>query len=197
MASPFAAVTSNKRFDVDEYVEGYATTFNDPYVLCRWGDWEYREEIDPNAFEGADMTDVIMQYDHAGRVFARQSNGTLLLEPDHHGLFIAGDLSSTSSSRSLHEDIAAGLITRMSWAFTVAEQEDKTDYDNKVFTTRITRVSKVFDVSAVSRPADPNTEISARSYIDGVIEARKQQELLARNEARMRLALRAKALGIR
>ena len=66
----------------EKRVEGYASTFNEPYVLYE-DDWiVYREQVAPNAFDNADMSDVIMQYDHAGRVFARISNGTLSVDPD-------------------------------------------------------------------------------------------------------------------
>ena len=150
-----------KRFDTDYYVEGYASTFNDPYVLWHdpWGEIDYYEVIDPGAFHDTDMSDVIFQYDHDGHVFARQSNGTLIVEPDEHGLFIAADLGKSSASRQMYEEIESGLCTRMSWAFTIAEDS----YDRETHTTRILRVKKVFDVSAVSYPADPNTEISARA----------------------------------
>ena len=113
-----------KRFDSDYYVEGYASTFNDPYpIYCDFAGNEYLEIISPDAFREADMSDVILQYDHEGRVYARGSNGTLIVEPDEHGLFVAADLSRSQASRELYEEIAAGLITRMSWAFTVAADE--------------------------------------------------------------------------
>ena len=151
----------DRRIESDYYVEGYASTFNDPYVLWHnpWNDIDYTEVIDPDAFRDADMSDVIMQYDHTGHVYARMSNGTLIVEPDEHGLFVAADLGRASSSRAMYEEIESGLCTRMSWAFTVAEDS----YDRETHTTTILRVKKVFDVSAVSIPADPNTEISARA----------------------------------
>ena len=161
-----------KRFDTEYYVEGYATTFNDPYVLFEdFNGNEFREIISPDAFSDADMSDVIMQFDHAGKVLARMSNGTLIVEVDSHGLFIAADLSGSQAARDLYEEISNGLVTRMSWAFTIAADE----YDRETRTTTITRVKKVFDVSAVSLPADPNTEISARNLLDGVIEQSRKE----------------------
>lgn len=165
--APAAGDGNNKRLDTDFYVEGYASTFNDPYVLFEdWDGNEYREIISPDAFKDADMSDVIMQYDHEGKVLARMSNGTLVVEPDAHGLFIAADLSGSQAARDLYEEISNGLVTRMSWAFSVGADE----YDRDSKTTTITRVKKVYDVSAVSLPADPNTEISARNLLNGVIE---------------------------
>ncbi|WP_235964211.1 HK97 family phage prohead protease [Pseudoflavonifractor gallinarum] len=167
---------ANKRFDTDYYVEGYATTFDDPYVLWEYDGVQYKEVVDRHALDGADLSDVIMQFDHGGRVFARTGkSNTLLIEPQERGLFIAADLSKTEQARSMHEDIAAGLITKMSWAFVV--QEDS--YDRETHTRRILKIKKVYDVSAVSFPANPSTDISARSWIDGVIEAEKAERLAA------------------
>ena len=156
-------------------VEGYATTFNDPYVMFEWDGMEYFEEVDRNAFDEADMTDVIFQYDHQGKVYARQKNGTLQLNADDHGLHIRADLSKTEASREMYEEIRAGLVTEMSFAFTVREDA----YDQDTRTRRITKIKKVYDVSAVSIPANPSTEISARSYFTGVVEAEKAERLKA------------------
>lgn len=203
MPLAFASEGVSKRFDTDYYVEGYASTFNDPYTLYKYGDWEYVEVIDPDAFRDADMNDVIMQYDHTGRVYARMSNHTLLVEPDQHGLFIAADLSKTTNSRQMWEDIDAGLVTKMSWGFTIASDGISYVDDEEAHrtTATITRVSKVFDVSAVSLPADPNTEISARNLLDGVIERKQTERLLReiaeRERARSLLALKAKAIKTR
>ena len=195
-----AADAIKNRFNSDFYVEGYATTFEDPYEMFEdYDGWKYVEVIDRNALDGCDMSDVIFQYDHEGRVYARNTNNTLYFEPNEHGLFIAADLSKTSLARQMYEDIQVGNVTRMSWAFIPSEEVYTEDRENKVFTTRITRVKKMFDVSAVSYPADPNTEISARNLVNGEIEARRQRESLQRDLARKRreIALRAKAMSIR
>lgn len=153
-------------------VRGYASTF-EPYVLLRYDGIDYKERIEPTAFDAADMSDVIFQYNHEGRVFARQSNGTLNLGVDEHGLAIQADLSTTAGSRDLYEDIRTGLINKMSFAFSV----DSDHYDSETHTRIIDRIAKVYDVSAVSIPANPGTDISARSYFDGVIEAEKAERL--------------------
>lgn len=177
---------AEKRLESDHYVEGYATTFDDPYVLYEYDGIKYREQIDRHALEGADLSDVIMQYDHAGRVLARNSNGTLLLEPDERGFFIAADLSKSEAARSMYEEISSGLVTRMSWAFRV----EKDAYDRATRTRTILKIAKVYDVSAVSMPANPSTEISARSYFDGVIEAEKAERLAAQAAERKRQRLK-------
>lgn len=155
---------------------GYATTFDVPYMLFEANGVKYYEVIDSRALDDADMSDVIMQYDHRGRVLARTSNGSLKLTADAHGLMVDADLSMSSAARELHEDIHAQLVTRMSWAFKVREES----YDNQTHTRTITKISKVYDVSAVSVPANDDTEISARSYVDGVIERTRAERLLRR-----------------
>ena len=178
---------ANRRFETEFYVEGYATTFEQPYVLYEVDGVQYKEVIDRRALDGADLSDVIMQYDHGGRVFARTGrSNTLLVEADSHGLFVAADLSKTEQARSMYEDISAGLITKMSWSFVVREDS----YDRATHTRRILSIRKVYDTSAVSRPANPATLISARSYFDGVIEAERQERLAAQAAARRKQIIR-------
>lgn len=176
LAAPLSAQAAAKRIDTDFYVEGYATTFDSPYLLYEIEGTKFYERIDAHALDGADMSDVIMQYDHEGRVFARQSNGSLILIPDHKGLLIAADLGRTDLARGLYQDIQQGMITKMSWAFTV-----KTDsYDRATHTRTILEIKKVYDVSAVSIPANGDTEISARSFAHRSYEAERQERLLQR-----------------
>ena len=135
---------------------------------------EYKERIDSHAFDNADMSDVIMQYDHAGRVFARTSNGTLSVSVDERGLKVEADLSTTEASRELYDEIASGLVIKMSFAFKVAEEH----YDSNSHTRVVDKISKVYDVSAVSIPANPDTEIFARSaFFDGVIKRERAERL--------------------
>ena len=154
-------------------VEGYATTFNQPYELYRNADGVVLEQVAPDAFAETDMKDVIMQYDHQGRVFARLRNGTLAITPDAHGLHIRAHLGGTEIGRQLYEEIAGGYTDRMSFGFTVAEQEKRTSKNpetGEVTVLRtITKIRKLYDVSAVSIPANDTTEITARALWDGVI----------------------------
>ena len=169
--------TGQKLLESEYYVEGYATTFNSPYELYRIGDKKYYEVIDRHALDNADMSDVIMQYDHTGRIYARNSNNTLLLNINDRGLLIAADLSKTQLSRDLYEDIKAEMINKMSWSFIV-----KRDKYNKATRTRtILEVSKIYDVSAVSVPANDDTTISARDYFNAQRE--KEQQMIKRIEA--------------
>lgn len=185
----------------DEYiVTGYASTFNDSYLLWEEPGLKVYEKVDRHAFDDTDMEDVIMQYDHAGRVFARIRNNTLTVSPDDTGLFIRADLGGTDIGRGLYQEIAGGYTDRMSFGFTVDEDtreisEDRTDGSTTVVRT-ILKVGKLFDVSAVSLPANPGTSISARLR-DGVIEEVEAERLKAQEllEARQRAEVRARALG--
>lgn len=183
-------------------VEGYASTFNDPYVLYEDKWVTYREQISPNAFDETDMEDVIMQYDHHGRVFARNKNGTLSVGPDEIGLHMEADLGGTELGRQLYEEIRGGYTDKMSFGFTVSKDEElrTEDEDGHVDILRtITGIEKLYDVSAVSIPANPSTSIGAelRSRIDGVIEEVRAERLEAERIAleRRRAEVRARALG--
>lgn len=183
LAAPLSVQAAAKRIDTEYYVEGYATTFDKPYLLYEIEGTKFYERIDAHALDGADMSDVIMQYDHAGRVFARQSNKTLILVPDYRGLLVAADLGKTDLARGLYQDIAAGMITKMSWAFTVSEDT----YERDTHTRTILKIKKVYDVSAVSIPANGDTEISARNFASRSYEA-ERQELLKRRVQLLKIA---------
>ena len=155
-------------------VKGYAATF-EPYVLLTIDDVDYSERIEPTAFQDADLSDVVFRVDHEGAVYARTSAGTLSIWADEHGLGNETDLSKTQRARDLFDDIAAGNYPQMSFAFTVAEDH----YDQATHTRIIDRIAKVYDVSPVSFPANPGTElsVSTRDYFNGVIEAEKGERL--------------------
>ena len=179
-AGQFSSVRSGGSEDKKECrIEGYATTFGEEYVLCDGGEMRIKEVVDAGAFRSCDMSDTIFQYDHEGRVFARVSNGTLELKADEHGLHVEADLSGTEQGRSLYADISGGYITRMSFGFTVSEEEWTTRRaeDGKVERLRtIKGVGKLYDVSAVSIPANDGTEISARTLFEeqkGILEAER------------------------
>lgn len=161
-------------------VEGYATVFDKRYTLYADDEIVLSEVIDPRAFESTDMSDVIMQYNHEGRVFARRKNGTLQVEPDSEGLHIQADLGGTELGRQLYEEIRGGYTDKMSFGFTVAEDEWSRSIDDlgrDVHERRILSVGRLYDVSAVSVPANDATSISVRSLSDGVIEQARAERL--------------------
>ena len=159
--------------DGEKIVEGYATTFDNEYQLFSCGSYKVVEKIDRHAFDDCDMSDVIMQYNHEGRVFARTSNDTLAVKADDVGLAVRADLSGTELGGQVYEEIAGGYTDKMSFGFRVKEDKREVieDYDEGTTTVirTITKIEKLYDVSAVSIPANDATTISARSYGEGVI----------------------------
>ena len=168
-------------------VEGYASTF-EPYVLFTKDGTDYSERIEPTAFEGADMSDVVFRLEHEGRVYARSSAGTVKLWTDEHGLAQRTDLSKTRAAREVFDDIEAGNYRQMSFAFTVAEDH----YDKATHTRIIDRIAKVFDVSPVSFPANPGTvlSVSTRDYFNGVIEMEQAERLEEERRERQKHKIR-------
>ena len=180
--------------DGGRIVEGYATTFDTPYELRSADGYTLLEVIDRGAFDNCDMSDVIMQYDHTGRVFARTSNGTLSVEVDEIGLHIRAQLDGTELGRRIYEEIAGGYTDKMSFGFSVREaRRDVTKDDERTVVTRhVVDVSKLWDVSAVSIPANDATMINARNLLDGVIK-----EVEAERLKRKKLLTKLKMEGIK
>lgn len=170
-------------------VEGYASTF-DPYVLFTNPDGiDINEQVNRDAFAETDFSDVVFRIDHEGPVFARTSNGLISLEVDEHGLKTRIDLGKTEKARGIYEDIAAGMYPQMSFAFTV----ERESWDKETHTRRLEKIGKLYDVSAVSFPANPGTEIgvSLRDRLNGEIEAELAERLEAERQ-RLILQLRLK-----
>ncbi len=177
----------------ERFVEGYATVFGEEYLLYDWGDYRVYEKIDSRAFDDCDMTDVIFQYNHEGRVMARTRNGTLELAADTKGLHIRANLGGTELGRGLYDEISGGYTDRMSFGFLVEEDKREITENRETGVTTvlrtITKIKKLFDVSAVSIPANDATEISARSFTDGVIREIKQELLERRRDEYKQKAL--------
>lgn len=169
-------------------VEGYAAKFDEETVLYEYDGIQYKEVIDRQAFSGAEMSDVVMNFNHGGKPVARTRNNTLSLSVDTIGLRISADLGGTEEGRKLYEEIQGGYIDKMSFAFTVR----KSEYDRATHTRRITAFQRIFDVAAVDFPAYDGTEIVARSW--AAAEAAREH---AQAEAmRHKLELKLKLCGI-
>lgn len=187
----------------EQVVEGYATTYNEPYHLMRFqGNDDYtieiKEEVDRHAFDDTDMSDVIMQYDHQGRVFARLSNGTLELDKaDDKGLYIRANLGGTDIGKQLYQEIKGGYTNKMSFGFTIEKASElrqiESDEADEVYVYTIEKVGKLYDVSAVSLPQNDFTSISARNFNDGEI-VKVATERLQRHEQEVARQERIKRL---
>ena len=166
----------------EEYrVKGTAVVFNTPTVMFECDGVKYCEIIDRHAFDGCDLSDVIFNYNHGGKVVARLRNKTLALSITERGVDMEADLSGTQAGRELYEEIDGGYIDKMSFSFSVREAK----YDSQTHTRTITKVKKLYDVSAVDIPAYNETSISSR----GFFEEEHSKELAALEQARRRKML--------
>lgn len=193
-----AVVNLEDQEEERKIVSGYASVFNTPYTLFEDDELVIQEQVSDKAFENADITDVIFQYNHEGRVFARVSNGTLAVAPDDKGLSIEADLGGTDIGNQLYQEIKGGYTTKMSYGYTVdgAEWTESRLDDGRILELRtVTSVSKVYDVSAVSIPANNATSISVRNLSDGVIEQVRAERLKALELERRKLQMKLKAGG--
>ena len=163
-------------------VEGYAAVFDAPDVMYERDGIKYNEVIQRGAFDEAQMSDVVLNFDHSGKPLARTKNGTLKLIVDEHGLKAQADLSSTAESRNLYEEIKAGLIDKMSFAFTVGQES----YDKLTRTRSISGIKRLFDVAAVTFPAYESTAITARSFFEAEAERERVEARTALELARKR-----------
>ena len=169
----FRAETSE---DEKMEIKGYAAVFNSPET------YGYTEIIAPTAFDEADMSDVVLRYNHndSFMVLARTRNKSLDLNVDEKGLYMNATLQDDiTEHRDIFNAIKSELIDKQSFAFTV--DEDKYDYDTD--TRTITKIGKLFDVSVVDQPFYNATDVSvARGYKNDDFlakrsELRKQEEL--------------------
>lgn len=177
-------IESRKNEDGEDglVVEGVPATFNSETVLYKGIYFEDREVIDPHAFDDADMTDVIFNYNHSGRVYARTRNKSLELWIEEDGLHMRATLMADDTGhQQLYKDIQSGLIDRMSFAFHVKESEWKYVENNEaeytVYTRTIKSIDKLYDVSAVDIPAYDTTSISARGAFDAERERRHAESM--------------------
>ena len=176
-------------YDGQMVVEGYATTWGE-YLL--WEEEGYRvfEKFDRHAFDKCDLSDVIMQLNHEGRVYARGGNKTLIVEPDENGLRITAYLGGTEEGRKIFEEIKGGYLTKMSHGFRKKTDKREVIEDHETGMIEVHRtileVAKEYDVSVVSLPANDATSISARSLCEGVIAEVKQERLAEEARARIK-----------
>ena len=150
-------IRANENNNTEEMkIEGYAAVFGKETDLG----W-CKEIIDRNAFDDCEMSDCVLKYNHMDNclILARTRNGSLKLEVDDKGLKVQANLLDTTQNRDVYKMIKAGLLDKMSFAFSVRKQE----WDYETDTRTITGIDKLFDVSVVDVPAYEETEIYARS----------------------------------
>lgn len=156
-------------------IKGYAAVYDSPETY-----W-YTELIAKGAFDEADMSDVVLRYNHNDNfmVLARTRNKSLDLAVDEKGLFMTARLQEdVSTHKDIFNAIKSGLIDKQSFAFTV--DEDTYDYDTD--TRTITKIGKVFDVSVVDQPFYNATDVSVARDNKCDDFAKRREELRKEHE---------------
>jgi hypothetical protein len=146
-------------------LEGYAVVFDSPTVLYEYDGIQYKEVIARDAFDNADLKDVVLKYNHgdARGILARTRNGSLQITIDDHGLKFRATLLNTPSSNEIYECVKNGLLDKCSFAFRCEEDA----YNQETHTRTILKIKRVYDLSVVDIPAYDDTNVEARNYFDG------------------------------
>ena len=173
-------------------LRGTPIVFNTPTLIYKdeYSGKEYYEQIDSRALDGCDFSDFIFNRNHGeneGTVYARSRNGSVKWEITQRGLEVEITLDKNDQRHVwLYNDIKAGRIDRMSFSF---NWDYGYTYDNETRTRTITRINKLYDVSAVDFPAyDAATIETARAYFSE--ESAKIEELEQAVRRKKRLILR-------
>ncbi len=145
-------------------IEGYAIVF-DIAQTREYGKYKFTETIRKDALIKTNMKDVPLRYNHNDSIMimARTRNKSLQLITDEKGLKIIAELIDTQNNRDLYKGVQAGLIDKMSFAFTVAEKGDTWQYGDTETVRTVTDIDKLYDVSIVDMPFYDDTNIYART----------------------------------
>lgn len=182
-AAPFILPDENENNN-ELVVRGTPIVFDTPTVLYEIDGIEYKEVIARGALDGCDMSDFIFNRNHGendGTVYARTRNNSLTYNITSSGLDIAATLDKEDDRhRNLHRDIQKRRVDKMSFSFIVRESS----YDRETHTRTITKIKKLYDVSAVDFPAYNETSITtARDFFSAEREKElKEQEQLRRRK---------------
>ena len=152
-------------------IGGYAAVFD---KLSRNLGW-FREKIDKNAFDEADMSDVVAVLNHDFNIlFARSSSGTLDLKVDKKGLVYEFEVPDTAAGNDLLKLIDRKDISKSSFSFIVSE--DKWEEDDEYGEIRtILKLKRVIDVSPVTFAAYTDTTVAKRSFDEFKQENREDE----------------------
>lgn len=156
---------------------GHASVFNEETRIA-----EFYEEIHPAAFDDVLAGDTVLQLDHAGLPLARTSAGTMTLTTDRRGLVVEADPAPTTAGNDLRILIERGDLRSMSFGFTVAEDE-WTKRDDGAHKRIIHRIGRLFDVSVVTFPAYPGTDVAMRNLFGEIPDPPSSRRYTARGQA--------------
>ena len=168
-------------------IKGYAAVFNSPET------YSYTEVISDKAFDEADMSDVVLRYNHndSFMVLARTRNKSLDLKVDEKGLYMDARLQDDiTEHKNIFNAIKSGLIDKQSFAFVVEED----DYDYDTDTRTITKIGKVFDTSVVDQPFYNATDVSVARDVNNQEFLTKREEIRKEHERKVALEEKKKAI---
>lgn len=175
---------NTKDEDGSMIIEGMPIVFDSPTLMYEEGGIKFYEIIHHSALDDAQMDDVVLVENHAGTPAARTRNGTLKLTKTDKGLFNWADVSKSSIGEAFYKNVKNGIYDRMSFAFSVLEDEN----DRKTHTRTITKIGRLYDISAVTFPAYEQTSIQARSIYEAEAELeRAEVRKIAQRIKRLRL----------
>lgn len=161
------------------HISGKAVAFNSPETY--YGETEV---IDPRALDEADMSDVVLRYNHNDTQYtlARTRNNSLRLEIKEDGLYFDADLIDTTTNKDAYKMIKAGLLDKCSFAFNVVEDM----YNEEEHLRTITKIGRLFDVAVVDFPFYNDTMVEARNLDNRLdyLEKAKEEHKKARERKR-------------
>lgn len=164
----------------ENILEGYALKFNSLSNVMRSGKIHFREIISPGALENADLSNVVAYFNHDKNQVIGRLGANMQLETDNIGLRFKIDLPDTQLSRDLKAQISSGIINQCSFGFTLGDNAtkwEKSTEDGVDYVRTINQFKVIRDVSVVTNPAYPDTEVHVRSMPDNDNFAKEKFEL--------------------
>lgn len=153
-----------RRENLPPIIRGHAAVFNQ-LSLDLGG---FREQIAPGAFADAiKADDVRALFNHnPDHVLGRNLSGTLRLVEDVRGLAIEIDPPDTQVARDLMVSMDRGDITQMSFGFSVRPGGQDWAKNDEGVVVRTLKKLRLYDVSPVTFPAYPQTDVAVRALHD-------------------------------
>lgn len=181
-------------------IEGYAAVFNSESEDFGW----FVEEIAPGAFDDVLGNDVRALFNHDNNlILARTTSKTLEISVDERGLKYKFEAPNTSVGNDLLESIRRGDVSQSSFGFTVADAKwedlEMMKDGKKWFKTKrtILKLERLYDVSPVTFPAYPDTDVALRSFEARKVEASNDKTTIAIEQDRLTRALRISELKMK
>lgn len=185
-----AAMKVEKRADEPEKLVGYAAVFGQETSIGGY----FREMVQRGAFtEALQRDDIHALYNHDyAYVIGRKRAGTLQIAEDDHGLRVEITPPNTQTARDLLENVRAGNIDQMSFAFSMDGGKQSWDETGDTPLRTIEKVGELYEVSVVPRGAYPTTEIALRSLEQHRKTNAKTHYAARQARMRMNLGLRVR-----